>query len=322
MASAKEIRGAVSEVKENLVLNNYKVAMMTMAQISIELIEHLIDENLIVSKGYEEDLKTLLNNNIIDPKLERNFETMIISGVQAHNGVEIPKEHAEKAFEVLNAMIDTLLVDKEEKENNITEVREEKTQGPRVFEYNEEEDGENSERPAFLNSGDDDIDFREKERKRQDYIQNSMKKIKKRRVNIIAIVLPIFIVFFIAFLIKGCLNGNDYEEEHETESFVNEGPGVTLLDETTEEEITETETETEAEEGWYRVTADVLNVRSEANSNATVIDRLETGRRVQVVRFVDNVWALIRINGRDAFVARDYLRRDESQELAPEYTEQ
>ena len=115
MASAKEIRGAVSEVKENLVLNNYKVAMMTMAQISIELIEHLIDENLIVSKGYEEDLKTLLNNNIIDPKLERNFETMIISGVQAHNGVEIPKEHAEKAFEVLNAMIDTLLVDKEEK---------------------------------------------------------------------------------------------------------------------------------------------------------------------------------------------------------------
>lgn len=321
MASAKEIRGAVSEVKENLVLNNYKVAMMTMAQISIELIEHLIDENLIVSKGYEEDLKTLLNNNIIDPKLERNFETMIISGVQAHNGVEIPKEHAEKAFEVLNAMIDTLLVEKEEKEN-ITEISKEKNQGPRVFEYNEEEENENSERPAFLNSGDSDVDFREREKKRQDYIQNSMKKTKKRRVNIIAIVLPIFIVFFIAFLIKGCLNGgeDDYEYDYETESYVNEGPGVTLEEETTE---TETETETTiSEAGYYRVTADVLNVRSEANSNATVIERLETGRVVQVIRFVDNVWALIRINGRDAFVARDYLRRDETQELAPEYNEE
>ena len=61
MASEKELRDAMSEVEEHLILGKYNDAMNLMAQITIDIVAHLTDEALIVSKGYEEDLKSLLN---------------------------------------------------------------------------------------------------------------------------------------------------------------------------------------------------------------------------------------------------------------------
>ena len=95
MANKDAIISALGEAREHLILNKYNDAMMLMAQITIDVIEHLTDEALIVSKGYEEDLKTLKTVGIIADDTAHNFETLIISGVQAHNGVDIPKEHVE-----------------------------------------------------------------------------------------------------------------------------------------------------------------------------------------------------------------------------------
>ena len=105
MANKNAILDALGEAREKLILNKYNEAMMLMAQITIDVIEHLTDEALVVSKGYEEDLKTIKSIGVIGDDTSHNFETLIISGVQAHNGVDIPKEHAEKALEAKCAFI-------------------------------------------------------------------------------------------------------------------------------------------------------------------------------------------------------------------------
>ena len=325
MASAKEIKNAVNEVKENLVLNNFKDAMMLMAQISIELIEYLVDDNLIVSKGYEEDLKVLLNNNIIDSRLERNFETMIISGIQAHNGVEIPREHAEKALEVLDGMIKVLIDDRANKvfEKNITDAYKQENKNKQIYEYNEDDDlnndlDKNSNQPAFMADGED-VDFREKERMRQELISKNLYKPKKKRMNILTLILPIAFIIIVAMLIRSCIsNSNDDILIDESEL------DIMITESETESETEETTTlpPTTTEEGYYISTTNSLRVRSEANSNATILGLLNVGDSIRVIRFINDTWALVSYQGREAFVAREYIRRNEVQTLAPEYNEQ
>lgn len=323
MASEKEIKNAVNEVKENLVLNNFRDAMMLMAQISIELIEYLVDENLIVSKGYEEDLKVLLNNNIIDSKLERNFETMIISGIQAHNGVDIPKEHAEKALEVLEGMVRVLIDDKSNNmlEKSVADSYKNEKSNKKIYEYNEEDDNENydenSIKPAFMSNGED-VDFREKERMRQEIISKNLQKPKRRRMNIFTILLPIGFILLIAVFFRSCINGTRESSDIEESELASI---VSSIEETSTEE-TETEPPTTSEAGYYTIIADVLRIRSEASENSTVVALLSRGDQVQVVRFVNDVWALIRYQQRDAFVAIQYIQRNEVQTLAPEYNEE
>ena len=75
MANKNRIQEALGEVREHLILGKYNEAMMLMAQITMDMIEHLTDEALIVSKGYEEDLKTLRANGIIADDTAHNFET-------------------------------------------------------------------------------------------------------------------------------------------------------------------------------------------------------------------------------------------------------
>ena len=65
-----------------------------------------------------------------------------------------------------------------------------------------------------------------------------------------------------------------------------------------------------------------MRVRAEANSNATVLGLLNVGDTIRVVRFVNDTWALVSYQGREAFVAIEYIRRNEVQTLAPEYNEQ
>ena len=60
MPSFKNMKNALDEVKEDIILHNYNDAMMLMAQITIDVIEHLADENLIVSKAIKKICKCYL----------------------------------------------------------------------------------------------------------------------------------------------------------------------------------------------------------------------------------------------------------------------
>ena len=328
MANKNRIQEALGEVREHLILSKYNEAMMLMAQITMDVIEHLTDEALIVSKGYEEDLKTLRANGIIADDTAHNFETLIISGVQAHNGVDIPKEHAEQALQVLTNELDVIL--KNEGINpTFSENLEEKSkfnansQKP-MYEYDEDEEpyaGDFSKdmttegaTPAFMQKGVEDIDFRKKERMREQMLASERKKQGIKKTKLFTILIPIILVLLIAFVVKGMFFSGRKERVIETTA-------ATM--ETTEIEILETEpTEPPAppEAGYYDVTGDLVKIRDAATTEGSkVLGTVSRGGKVQVKSFYNNDWAIIVFEGKDAYISRRYIKKDES--LSPVFEE-
>lgn len=323
MANREAIVNALGEAREHLILNKYNEAMMLMAQITIDVIEHLTDEALIVSKGYAEDLKTLESVGIIAADTAHNFETVIISGVQAHNGVDIPKEHAEEALQVLTNELD-LIFKNEDALPSMTDNLEEKAKfnadnsDAKVFEYNEDEEKSypgdftrdmSTDAPAFLQS-EDDVDFRKKEMMREQMLNSVNEKPKRSKRKLVAIIIPIVVVLLVVFVVRavvGLFNKPEVVEEPiiETTEYVEP--------ETIETEPIETEPPLPAEAGYYNVTGDLVKIRSGPSTEDTrVYGTVSRGDRVQVRSFFDNDWAIVNYEGNDAYISRKYIVKDET----------
>ena len=329
MANKNRIQEALGEVREHLILGKYNEAMMLMAQITMDMIEHLTDEALIVSKGYEEDLKTLRANGIIADDTAHNFETLIISGVQAHNGVDIPKEHAEQALQVLTNELDVIFKN-EDINPSFSENLEEKskfnanTDKP-VFEYDEDEEpypGDFSKdmtvegsTPAFMQKGDDD-DFRKKERMRAQMLESERKKVGRKKSKLVAILIPIVLILLVVFVVRGMFfSGKQVARVQET---------TAPIVETTEPETMETEPTTPPlppEAGYYDVTGDLVKIRDAATTEGSkVLGTVSRGGKVQVKSFYNSDWAIILFEGKDAYISRRYIKKDET--LSPVIEEQ
>ena len=329
MASKNRIQDALGEAREDLILNKYSEAMMLMAQITMDVIEQLTDEALIVSKGYEEDLKTLRASGIIAEDTAHNFETLIISGVQAHNGVDIPKEHAEQALQVLTNELDVIFKN-EEINPSFSENLEEKskfnanTEKP-VFEYDEDDEpypGDFSKdmtlegaTPAFMQRGIDDEDFRKKERMREQMLASDRKKVGKRKSKLFAILIPIVLVLLIVFVVRGMFfSGRNERIVPETTTLAVE----TDVPETIETEPTEPPAPPEA--GYYDVTGDLVKIRDAATTEGSkVLGTVSKGGKVQVKSFFNSDWAVIVFEGREAYISRRYIKKDET--LSPVFEE-
>lgn len=329
MANKNRIQEALGEVREHLILGKYNEAMMLMAQITMDMIEHLTDEALIVSKGYEEDLKTLRANGIIADDTAHNFETLIISGVQAHNGVDIPKEHAEQALQVLTNELDVIFKN-DDINPSFSENLEEKskfnanTDKP-VFEYDEDEEpypGDFSKdmtvegsTPAFMQKGDDG-DFRKKERMRAQMLESERKKVGRKKSKLVAIIIPIVLILLIVFVVRGMF----FSEKLSRRVQETTAPII----ETTEPETTETEPTTPPlppEAGYYDVTGDLVKIRDAATTEGSkVLGTVSRGGKVQVKSFYNSDWAVILFEGKDAYISRRYIKKDES--LSPVFEEQ
>lgn len=316
MGNKNAIIDALGEVRENLILNKYNDAMMLMAQITIDVIEHLTDESLLVSKGYEEDLKTLESMGIIGSDTVHNFDTLIISGVQAHNGVEIPKEHAEKALEVLSNEIDILFKQSDKKETKVVG-----GDTNNYYEYNEEElykgdfskdIGAENGAPAFM-QGDDD-DFREKERMRQNILTAEKRKVSRNKIKLIAIIIPIIFVLLVVFAVKAMF----FSGPKNTAKKIKE---IEVLESSTEA-TTEIETSETLppEAGYYDVTGNLVKVRNAATKEGSkVLGSVNKGDKVLVKSFYNTDWAIIIFEGREAYISRNYIKKDES--LTPVFEE-
>lgn len=329
MANKNRIQEALGETREHLILGKYNEAMMLMAQITMDMIEHLTDEALIVSKGYEEDLKTLRANGIIADDTAHNFETLIISGVQAHNGVDIPKEHAEQALQVLTNELDVIFKN-DDINPSFSENLEEKskfnanTDKP-MFEYDEDEEpypGDFSKdmtiegsTPAFMQKGDDG-DFRKKERMREQMLESERKKVGRKKSKLVAIIIPIVLILLIVFVVRGMFfSGKQVARVQET---------TAPIVETTEPETMETEPTTPPlppEAGYYDVTGDLVKIRDAATTEGSkVLGTVSRGGKVQVKSFYNSDWAVILFEGNDAYISRRYIKKDES--LSPVFEEQ
>lgn len=330
MANKNRIQEALGEVREHLILNKYNEAMMLMAQITMDEIEHLTDEALIVSKGYEEDLKTLRANGIIADDTAHNFETLIISGVQAHNGVDIPKEHAEQALQVLTNELDVLLKN-EDINPTLSENLEEKSKfnansEKPVYEYDEDEEpyaGDFSKdmttdgaTPAFMKRADDDVDFRRKERMREQMLAGEKINGKFKLKKLVAILIPIILVLLVVFVVRGMFfSGNATRKTQ---------PTTPPIIEETPTEIIETEPTTPPpppEAGYYDVTGDLVKIRDAATTEGSkVLGTVSRGGKVQVKSFYNNDWAVILFEGNEAYISRRYIKKDET--LSPIIEEQ
>lgn len=84
--------------------------------------------------------------------------------------------------------------------------------------------------------------------------------------------------------------------------------------EVTEPAPTETEAPTEAPTteaqpatAKYKVNADTLNVRATADTGGRIVVQLARDAEVEYVGDHDDKWAIIRYNGQDAFVAKEFL---------------
>lgn len=322
MANKARIQEALGEARENLILGKYNDAMMLMAQITMDVIEHLTDEALIVSNGYEEDLKTLRANGIIADDTAHNFETLIISGIQAHNGVDIPKEHAEQALQVLTNELDIVLKN-EDINPTMTENLEEKSKfnanakEGTVFEYDEDEEpyaGDFSKdmtvegsTPAFMQKDPD--DFRTRERIRAQMLDSeNNKKTRRNKFKLVAIIIPIVLIILIFFIVRGAIGiitGN--------KTSTRQPETTTVIVETTEPPTTEpieTEPPQPPEAGYYRVTGDLVKIRDAASTdNSKVLATVNKDATVMVKQFYNNDWAIIAHEGKDAYISRKYIKR-------------
>ena len=323
MANKTAIINALGEAREHLILNKYNDAMMLMAQITIDVVEHLTDEALIVSKGYEEDLKTLKTIGVLAEDTAHNFETVIISGVQAHNGVEIPKEHAEQALQVLTNELD-IIFKNDENIPEMTENLDEKVKfnsdanGGKVFEYDEDEEapypGDFSRdmttegaTPAFLQK-EDNVDFRQKEMMREQMLAKETKKKRKSKTKLLSILIPIVLILLIVFVVRGMF----FTEK--TPTIRRPEPTTEFLEpETTEPEVVETEPTLPPEAGYYDLTGNLVKIRnSPSTENTRVLGTVSKGDKVYVKSFYNNDWAIVQYEGTEAYISRRYIVKDET----------
>ena len=330
MASEKDLRYAMSEVEEHLILGKYSDAMNLMAQITIDLVSHLTDEALIVSKGYEEDLKSLLNAGIISYESEHNLETLIISGVQSYNGVDIPEEHARKAYEVLSNELNLIFnednkINVSENENRVNSshikaMQEGNRAKDGVFEYDEDEEpypgdfsrnlSEEENAPAFMMN--DEKDFREKERIRNMMFKNNQKsKNKKGLQRLLAIVGPIVLLLVVIIGVRAVISNVVANREMRERQSRAAAESSRRLESSIQQSLADLTSTAPPEQvaGWYEITGDILNVRDEANTNAKILVRLPKGDLVRVTETVDREWAIITYEGKEAFVYRQYIRK-------------
>ena len=75
----------------------------------------------------------------------------------------------------------------------------------------------------------------------------------------------------------------------------------------TESESPAEEPTTEAATVKYKVNADTLNVRATPATDGRIVVQLARGAEVEYVRDHDDRWCIIRYNGQDAYVAKEYL---------------
>ena len=126
----------------------------------------------------------------------------------------------------------------------------------------------------------------------------------------VRILVPIVCVFLLVSVVRAVFfSGGSANRSKRTTRVTTEAP-------TTEPVIIETEPiiETTTEAGVYLVTKDEVRVREEPNTNATtkVYAYVNKGTEVQVDRFYNDEWALIKFDGKDLFISRSYITRKES----------
>ena len=126
----------------------------------------------------------------------------------------------------------------------------------------------------------------------------------------VRILVPIVCVFLFVSVVRAVFfSGSPSRSQRQTRQTTE----VVVPTEPETEETTEPIIETTTEAGIYLVTKDEVRVREEPNTNATtkVYAYVNKGTEIQVDRFYNDEWALIKFDGKDLFISRSYITRKE-----------
>lgn len=115
--------------------------------------------------------------------------------------------------------------------------------------------------------------------------------------DLLKFVVPIVLVIILIVLIRVLTPKKPATEE-------TSAPVITT--ETAETTAPETEPESTASGSSYKTTT-TLNVRKEPSTDADRIGKLDPGASVEYLRDHDDTWAVIKYNGQEAYVAKEFL---------------
>lgn len=116
--------------------------------------------------------------------------------------------------------------------------------------------------------------------------------------DLLKFVVPIVLVIILIVLIRVLTPKKSATEETSAPVITTEA----LETETSEEETAETS----ASGSVYKTTT-TLNVRKEPSTEADRIGKLDPGADVEYLRDYDDTWAVIKYNGQEAYVSKEYL---------------
>jgi uncharacterized protein YgiM (DUF1202 family) len=137
---------------------------------------------------------------------------------------------------------------------------------------------------------------------------------------ILKIMIPIIVVILLVAVIKFVTNKHSSGDAQTTEAAVTESVQETMQVVTaapipveTTQAQTEPETTQEAEAVYKYTTTDSLKVRTAPGTDAGVIDVLQPGTEVTYIEQTDDKWSKISYNGSEAYVATEYLKKEQVQ---------
>lgn len=128
-------------------------------------------------------------------------------------------------------------------------------------------------------------------------------------VDLIRLGLAVAVIVIIVVLVR-VLNPNKPDEEKETSA---SAPTETFAPVTEPSTTAPVPIETMAETTpapVYKISADILNVRSEPSTAGEKLGTLENGTIVDYVEDYDDEWAIINFNGQQAYVNKQFLTHD------------
>ena len=131
------------------------------------------------------------------------------------------------------------------------------------------------------------------------------------------------IAILVLVLTTGCLRKPEHYESMrnteiaepvEQESTEQAKPGDSKPEETTEkpsEENTDSNKPEESTEKTMKVTTDILNMRSEASTNSSIVTKLKKDDELKVIEETKNddgaTWVKVDFNGQVGFVSKEFL---------------
>ena len=131
------------------------------------------------------------------------------------------------------------------------------------------------------------------------------------------------IAILVLVLTTGCLRkpehyesmrNTEVPESVENESTEQAKPEDSKPEETTEkpsEENTDSNKPEESTEKTMKVTADILNMRSEASTNSSIVTKLKKNDELKVIEETKNddgtTWVKVDFNGQVGFVSKEFL---------------